>query len=106
MIFQTPVPVVFAVPAGSGDYAPERITITSPESLYGITVMIAAAPAAAVFELWLLKAGGAPATDADFALYKNSTGGETWPLAGWHGAQIRVKSGGNAGNATLSVTAV
>jgi len=97
---------VFAVPSGAGSYAPERITFTSPESLFGITTLIEASPAAAVFELWLLKAGGVPADDGDFALYKNSTGGETWPLAGWHGAQIRVKSGGNAGNATLSVTAV
>lgn len=109
MLFQDRA--VFVVPAGAGEYAPERITILRPQQIYGLTTLIEAGPASAVYELWLLRAGGDPSNDDpdttdDFAKWKTSTGGETWPLAGWYGAQIRVKSDGNAGNATVSVTAV
>lgn len=58
----------FTVPAGAGSYAPERITIACPEGrvFNRVSVVPDNTVAAAVVELWALKAGGDPANDAHF----------------------------------------
>lgn len=104
----------FTVPAGAGSYAPEFLNLVKPnqdgafENLLGVTVLVESGVAAAVVELWLLKRGGDPTNDAHFFNTGKSitaSGSETWPLASWDGAQIRVKSGGTAGTLTASATA-
>ena len=110
----------FVVPATAGDYAPERITFGLPgvepttreEELQGITVALESGPANAVVELWLAKVGtrpdaaGAPEDGDYFYAGKALTSGYmTSSLAGYVGAQIRVKSGGTAGNAVVNATA-
>lgn len=103
--------VTFAVPAGAGSYAPERITFAPSSAdvpasgLLGATVLIESAPAAAVVELFLLKVGGDPTVDADYILFKTALTSETVALASYPGAQIRVKSGGTAGNCVVSASA-
>lgn len=107
--------VNFTVPATSGSYAPERIAFgevkegMAKESFQGVTASVDATVATMVVELWL------PAFDADYPFidgdyqysgkYVGATGAETWALAGYPGAQIRVKSGGTSGTATVSATA-
>lgn len=102
----------FAVPAGAGSYAPERITFGSASTsvpnagLLGVTAVVESYPANAVLELWLLKIGGIVGTDADYFLYKSITvGGETWPLASYPSVQLRVKSGGTSGTMVVNATA-
>jgi hypothetical protein len=104
----------FTVPLAAGEYAPERLTLAKsstqvgPDSLIAVTALITSAVTAAVLELWLLKFGGDPAVDADWSNTGNSitaSGGDTWPLAGWDGAQLRAKSGGTAGSLGVSATA-
>lgn len=109
----------FAVPAGAGSYAPQRITFGvvgsgQPEiALQGLTAAIeGSGVASAVLELWMprLDAGTKhPSTysDGDYSFSGKTltaSGAETWPLAGYPGAQIRVKSGGTAGTMTVSST--
>lgn len=110
----------FTVPATSGSYAFERITFGAvpsgvPEqALTAITVNVDASIATMVVELWLPRIGGGskpPSTfvDGDYQFSGKSigaTGSETWPLAGYTGAQLRVKSGGTSGTATLSATVI
>ena len=106
---------VFTVPVGAGTYAPERLTLAKagtqvgPVSLISTTCLVSsAAVATAVVELWLLKDGGNPAVDADWYNTGKSitaSGSDTWPLAGWDSVQYRVKSGGTAGNLSVSATA-
>lgn len=102
----------FAVPVTSGQYAPEVITLAhstaalTPISLLGVTALIEALVASATVELWLLKIGGNSATSTDyFYAGKSTTTGDTWPLASWPGAQLRVKSGGTAGTCIVNATA-
>jgi hypothetical protein len=106
---------VFAVPLTSGLYAPERITLASlgnvpasSDALLGITILMeTGGPGGSVAELWLLKNGGSPLNDAHW-FYSGksiSSGAETWPLASWAGAQVRVKSGGASGNLTVHASA-
>jgi hypothetical protein len=104
----------FVVPVAAGEYAPEVLTFArssndmAPLSVIAATALVTAAVATAVVELWLLKEDGDPSLDAHwFNTGKSITtsGAETWPLAGWDGVQFRVKSGGTAGNATISASA-
>lgn len=104
----------FVVPAGAGSYAPQFLTLAKPnasaarDALIGVTALIEQGVATAVLELWLLKRGGDPANSADFYNTGKSitaAGAETWPLASWDGAQLRVKSGGTAGTMIVSATA-
>lgn len=103
----------FVVPVTGGNYAPERLwlgsngTDNTRDILDIVTAFFTTAVATAVLELWLLKAGGAPATDADY-FYSGTSAVATTPngvsvqLAGWPNGQIRVKSGGTSGTAVVS----
>ena len=109
----------FTVPGASALYAFERITFgvpgaNSPEdSFIGVTAVVEASVATSVVELWLPRISDGtkhPSTfiDSDYVFSGESiaaTGAETWALAGYPGAQIRVKSGGTSGTATISATA-
>lgn len=105
------------------------------QSFMGVTALIesgptgAAGPSGAVVELWLPKVadsteGKASFDDADYhyaglvvasprtavvsAVSTGATvsyGSATWPLAGYPGAQLRVRSGGVAGSLVVSGTA-
>ena len=105
----------FTVPAASGSYAFERSTFGEvragmPKETYqGITVNVDTSVATMSVELWLPKfdAIAGSTVDGDYKYSGKSsgaTGSETWALAGYPGAQIRVKSGGTGGSAVLSVT--
>src|SRR3990167_307553 len=109
----------FTVPAANGSYAFERLTFLAvsagrPEvSFIWVTYVVEASVATSVVELWLPRISGGtkhPSTfiDSDFVYSVESiaaSGAETWALAGYPGAQIRVKSGGTGGTATISATA-
>jgi len=109
----------FTVPSASGSYAFERLTFGAvpadlPEdSFIGVTCVVESSVATSVVELWLPRISGGtkhPSTfiDSDYVYSGESiasSGGETWALAGYPGAQIRVKSGGTGGTATISATA-
>lgn len=106
----------FTVPATSGSYAFERETFgevgsgQAPIRIMGVTVSVDSTVAGMTVELWLPKAVGDRSTlvDGDYQYTGKSigaTGSETWALADYPGAQIRVKSGGTSGSAVLSVTA-
>lgn len=104
----------FVVPVTSGQYAPERIQLNTQSAtdvqmeIRSVTALIESTVAAAVVELWLLEASADPALDASYSLYATlatATGGATANLAGWRGAQIRVKSGGTAGSMVVSAVA-
>ena len=106
----------FTVPAASGSYAFERGTVGDvkagmvQDTFQGITVSVYTSVAAMVVELWLPRIGATPGAliDADYKYTGKSigaTGSETWKLAGYPGAQIRVKSGGTAGTAVVSISA-
>ena len=105
----------FTVPSTSGSYAPERIAFGEvasgmpQESFQGVTVSVDTTVATMVVELWLPAFGSDfPRIDGDYKYAGkaiNATGAETWALAGYPGAQIRVKSGGTAGAAVVSATA-
>lgn len=106
----------FTVPAGAGNYAPERLTIGVPPTgqpyLYfdGLTALVrTGAPANCVAELWIGRLG-ATGVDGDFTYSGSniSTGPGArvaMPLAGYPVFQIRVRSGGTSGTATVDVTA-
>lgn len=108
---QYDVDQTFTVPATSGQYAPERLQLNSQRSsvqsvgLLGVTALIESAPSGAAIELWLLRVGGDPMNDADYCLFDSSPVSKTWPLASYRGAQIRMKSGGTGGSATISASA-
>lgn len=121
--------VVANVPAVSGSYAEERITFgdqstgLGEQSFMAVTALVESAVAAATLELWLPQVAqsvGEPAsfTDANYyftgkslpasggAALTNGQGiAETWTLAGYPGAQIRVKSGGIPGQMPISASA-
>ena len=106
--------VTFSLPAASGSYSAERITFgevisgQAKESYQGITVLVVTSVATMTVELWLPKVSADhPFIDGDYTYTGKSigaTGGETWALAGYPGAQIRVKSGGTAGSPVISAT--
>ena len=93
--------VVFNVPATSGLYAPEKITMSSPaghatEVHRGLPVGVL--PAGAVIEEWVLRTGGNPATDADYRLVDTTSLNTAFVMRGrYTDVQIRVRSGGTAG---------
>lgn len=109
----------FAVPATSGQYAPERITFMPPAGpagirvdpldLVGVTALIESNTATgAVLELWLPKVGTvSPGVDADYVYSGKgiTSGAETWPLASYPGAQLRARSAGTAGSMAVSASA-
>lgn len=103
--------VTFTVPATAGTYASERIELNSQSPvvvtppLLGVTALIEVAPASAAIELWLLRVHGDPSNDSDYFLFDSTTASKTWPLASFAGAQLRAKSGGTAGNMTVSASA-
>lgn len=107
--------VSFAVPATSGSYAPERIAFGEvasgmPEDTFqGVTALVEGSVTAMVVELWLPRIGAThPKLDTDYfntGKFLNATGGETWALAGYPGAELRIKSGGTAGTAILNASA-
>lgn len=104
----------FAVPATSGLYAPERCNLgiqpnvnTPNDTLLGVTALLQSGPASCVLELWLLQFNADPTADASYTNtgLNITAGSATWPLASWRGAQLRCKSGGTAGTATVTATA-
>lgn len=109
--------VSFTVPAASGSYAPERIAFgevpagVAPDSFQGVTAAVLETVASMVVELWLPRAdvAGGAHLDTDYTYSGQAldaaTGAETFVLAGYPGAQIRVKSGGTAGTAVVSASA-
>lgn len=111
--------VSFTVPAASGSYAFERLTFgvvpdgVPEQSYFGVTASVDASVASSTIELWLPRVDAGtkhPSTfiDSDYQYSGESiaaTGAETWTLAGYPGAQIRVKSGGTGGTVTVSASA-
>lgn len=107
----------FSLPAASGSYSAERITVGAvksgmvEDSFQGITISVDTSVSGMTCELWLPKVGrsaGEVVLDADYKYTGKSigaTGSETWALAGYPGAQIRVKSGGSAGSPVISYSA-
>ncbi len=106
----------FMVPAASGSYAPERWTCGDVkagqpwDAFQGVTASVYASVTGMVVELWLPRFGATKGSmiDDDYKYtgkFIGATGAETWALAGYPGAQIRVRSGGTAGTATVSCSA-
>jgi hypothetical protein len=107
----------FTVPSTSGSYAPERIAFGEvpaglpPDSFQGVTAVVLTTVASMVVELWLPRVGitSGAHIDTDYVYSGQAldaaTGGETFVLAGYPGAQIRVKSGGTGGSAVVSASA-
>lgn len=107
----------FAVPATSGQYAPEVIYLRQQQdggtfdAIERLSAYVDALPSGATVEVDLLKANSANrATPASTdwlgpAATVTATGlADLITLAGWYGGRIRVKSGGTAGTATLHAT--
>lgn len=104
----------FTVPGASGSYAFERLTFGEVASgqahpIYlGITVSVDSSVASSQVEVWLPKVGAtAPYLDSDYQYSGWSlaaSGALTQPLAGVTGVQVRVKSGGTSGTATVSAS--
>lgn len=106
----------FTVPAGAGSY--DTAVYLKPATyaagsnvpaVDGVTILVEAGVATAVVELWCLKAGGNPTTDADYYFGRtiltsgaSGVGGMGTVDVNWPGIQIRVKSGGTSGTLTLS----
>lgn len=107
--------VVFAVPAGAGDYAPETLECRqAPDTIFDfvavLTLAIESLPAGAQAEIDVLKAGvnkSKPAA-ADWItnVAQATSTGLYNPLltAGWRGVRIRVRSDGAAGDAPVNAT--
>jgi hypothetical protein len=108
------------VPNISGDYATETIVFgavgspgTQEQSFMGVTALFEGSLAGASLELWLPHVTDPTVTKAaqinvDYFFSGKSivtTGAETWPLAGYPGAMIRVKSGGPGGAIKVSASA-
>jgi hypothetical protein len=105
----------FAVPAGSGDYAPEILYLrrATPDTLPAesylfdevteLQTLIAAIPATATVEVDVLKPNDVPGGTWRLAVQSWTTTGlkTILALAMWDGVRIRVKSGGTAGTATV-----
>lgn len=109
----------FTVPSASGSYAFERITFgavasgMAEDSFQGVTVSVDTSVTGMSVELWLPRVGAGTKhpsayVDDDYKFsgkFIGATGAETWALAGYPGAQIRVKSGGTSGSAVVSASA-
>jgi len=107
----------FTVPAAAASYAFERIAFGErpaglpPDSFQGVTVSVDTSVATMEVELWLPRVGveGGAYIDSDYTYsgqkLSAATGATTFTLAGYPGAQIRVKSGGTGGTAIISATA-
>lgn len=104
----------FTVPATAASYAFERMTFGErpsgmpQDSFQGVTVAVQSGVTDAVYELWLPKVGAVQGSmvDDDYDLWATITSpGETKVLAGYPGAQVRVKSGGTSGTAVLNGSA-
>lgn len=106
---------VFNVPAAAGQYAPERIRFTSASNVaaqarLGVTALLeAGSVAGAVAEIWLPKVDFTPpGVDADFSYSgfsaTETTRAVTLALASYPGCEIRVRSGGTSGTATVSAS--
>lgn len=103
-----------AVPAADGTYATTyanflRVTGEPLLPLDGVTVLVEAGILGADIEVWLLKAGGDPAVDADYYFGKlvvtsgaSGAGGMGTVDVNWPGVQFRVKSLTATGNLTFS----
>lgn len=104
----------FTVPSASGSYAFERLTFGEVASgqahpIYlGITVSVDASVASSQVEIWLPKVGATtPYIDGNYRYSGYSvaaSGAVTVRLAGYPGVQVRVKSGGTNGTATVSAS--
>ena len=109
----------FTVPSASGSYAFQRITFGMPSNsttpatpLQGVTVSVDVSVASSSVEVWLPRVGGgtkSPSafvdTDFQYSGYSIAASGAlTMPLAGYRGCQIRVKSGGTGGTATIAAS--
>jgi hypothetical protein len=113
------VRTTFTVPAGAGSYAPERLTFglafegIIQEAYQSLAILVEGGTAApALVELWLPKDGARPDAagapeDADYVFSGQvmASGLLVLPLAGYFGAQLRVKSVGVAGTVIVSMTA-
>ena len=113
----------FTVPAASGSYAFERITFVAvqagmpEEAFLGVTAAVETVVADSVVELWLPRLMDSTTSpneyvDGDYKYSGQSftstaaiPGAETWTLAKYPGAQIRVKSGGTSGSAVIGASA-
>lgn len=113
--------VTFAVPAGSGSYAPEELITRQGPSLVldkvsRLAVYVESLPATAEIEVDLLKPGADPRLAASWILDSQSlvaVGLVYWgasaehahlDLAGWPGIRLRAKSGGTAGDSIVSAS--
>jgi hypothetical protein len=95
----------FTVPVTSGNYAPEKLDLGG-RAVLELSLLIEALPAGAALEVWFLRVSGDPTNAAHYVLGKsfNATGLQDMiPLASWPGVELRVKSGGASGTATVSV---
>lgn len=106
----------FTVPSASGSYAFERWTCgevrtgQAQDAFQGVTVSVYTSVSDMVVELWLPRIGAIPGAlvDGDYTYtgkFIGATGSETWALAAYPGAQIRVRSGGTGGTAVVSCSA-
>jgi hypothetical protein len=99
--------VAFSIPAGDNTLASEIATIPDNGPINAITILPESVVADSVIELWLKKVKGTQGTGADYYFYESAvvTTGKTWFLAGWQGAQIKMRSGTGTGTSTLSIVA-
>lgn len=105
----------FTVPETTDAYAPEFITFGKrtagaqilEDGFTGVTVMVEQAVSGAIVELWLPKVGAVDETDDYFYSGRalDEAISETWALASYPGAQLRVKSGGTEGSCVLNASA-
>lgn len=112
----------FNVPATSGNYAEERLTLGKPsnsgtqaDSFEEVTALAESLVTGATVELWLSRLPGddkaaSALEDSDFTNSGLTTltaaGVVRWLLSGWPVVQIRVKSGGTLGEMAVSATAI
>ena len=113
--------VVFNLNGVDTNYAPERLTLGAagpglyPRGFMGVTALVESLVTGATIELWLPRVANdpnLPASSFGDADYFNSgltplttAGAANWSLAGWPGAQIRVKSSTTAGAMSVSASA-
>lgn len=107
--------VTFAVPATSGNYAPEVLYCNGgseakalQDFIIQLSVLVESLPAGAAIEVDILKAGleSGISTNWQSAIKSFTAAGlqDLVQLAQWRGVRIRAKSGGTAGNAIVSAS--